>query len=231
MRTEQIFRARVLMIVVVVFLTSGFLVGCADYEATALAVSRAIAYQDKSDALVRRFEEVEAVFRQRGGWYKEHNLEVDNLWAWAVRDRRESSYDLYQTWYAQADKLNDIYLDFTRLSLPPAYQTYQQYTEEWMEVVITRRLHATYYIREYLLFTEEVTYEPGKVTTISSMTIDEVFTALTTGTNKSPDEESIEKLAEYRERQLEATRIFDELQPTESRFEVRAEQERRKVFQ
>ena len=218
------------MIVLVGIFTGGFLGGCADYEATALAVSRAIAYQDKADALVQKFEEAESLFRERGGWYKEHELEIDNLWAWEVRDRRESSHGLYQLWAARADRLNDIYREFSSLAPPPAYHSYQQYTEEWMEVLITRRLQATHYLEEYLLFADEVRYEPGEVRTLSSMTTDEIITALTTGTNKPPDEESIEKLSEYRNRQLAAAGIFQELLATERRFEVRAEQERRKVF-
>ena len=179
------------MIVLVGIFTGGFLGGCADYEATALAVSRAIAYQDKADTLVQKFEEAEAVFRERDGWYKEHKLGIDNLWAWEVRDRREGSHGLYQLWAARADRLNDIYREFSSLAPPPAYNTYQQYTEEWMEVVIARRLQATYYLGEYVLFADEVRYEPGKTTLLEAMTTDEVITALTTGTNKPPDEESI----------------------------------------
>ncbi len=226
----MICRTRLLIVLLIVVFASGFLASCADYEATALAVNRAMAYQDKAEALIRRFEEVNALLMREDGWRKDYELEVDNLWAWSVRDRRERSYDLYQTWTTATNRMHDIHLDFKGLIPPAGYRTFQRFTEEWMEVVVARRWQATYYVGEYLLFVEEVRYAPGEVRGLGSMTVDETITALTTGTNKPPDEESIERLSEHRDRQLDAARIFDELQATESRFKKRTEQEQLNTF-
>ena len=221
-----------LLIAVPLFMVlSYWLAGCVDAQATALSVSKAIAYQGTSDSLTDAFLDSERVFELEKEWRIRYRLELENLGYSSVRNSLANKEKLLGKWSVELERMDDTYQAFEGLVPPPGYSTHHRQVLDWMSAAIAKRQQMIVFVREYDRFTDMAGWIPGYTLEGKRQRGEEILHKL-----ENPDELPLNNkyvgvVGEYRERQLEAARMFDELLPDERKLRASAEEERRLVFQ
>ena len=102
---------------------------------------------------------------------------------------------------------------------------------DWMSVTLTVRQQMIVFVNEYDRFTDMAGWIPGYTVEGMRQRGEEILHKLESEDELPLSNKYVSEVGEYRENQLEASRLYDELFPMIKGLRTHAEEERRQVFQ